>query len=390
MSRTLLLIVIAELFGSSVWFSTNGVAAQDSFLWHSSVGVLTNAVQYGFIVGTLSVALSGLADRFHASRIFAACAVGAAVSNIAFAWLSDSLLMAWSWRFATGLCLAGVYPLGMKLVVSWEPDKKGFALGWLTGMLAFGTASPHLVRALNANWPWQWVIAVSSVLALVAAGMVFMVGDGPHQKATGRLDWGGVLKAFHRPDFKAAACGYFGHMWELYAFWTMVPLLLMSLFSADGEASQLLSTASQRSYWSFMLIGAGGAGCILGGYASRRWGSGSIAFGSLVVSGLCCALYPLLMPVLGTMALLLILLLWGITVVSDSPQFSALASHFAPADSVGSALAVMNGIGFFITTLSIQLSTSLWAGWHEQVLWLLLPGPLLGLLGMRRLVFQRL
>ena len=388
MSRTLFLIVIAELFGSSVWFSTNAVAAQASFLWHQDIGVLTNAVQYGFIVGTLSVALSGLADRYHASKIFTLCAVLAALTNLAFAWLSPNLIWAWLWRFVTGLSLAGVYPLGMKLVVSWEPEKKGMALGWLTGMLALGTASPHLVRALNADWHWSWVVAVSSILALLAAVIVWFVGDGPHEKATGKLDWGGVFRAFRLADFKAAVSGYFGHMWELYAFWTLTPLILTSLLTSNSLGQETESFSAYVSLWAFLLIGIGGLGCVLGGYLSRRWGSARVAFFSLAVSASCCALYPFLVGAVSSYLLLALLLLWGLTVVSDSPQFSALASHHSPAASTGSALAVMNGIGFFITTVSIQICTALWQQWQEQVLWILLPGPVLGLLAMRRLSFR--
>ena len=187
MSRILLVIVVAELFGSSVWFSTNAVAGQLAVLWGVGaleLGWLTNAVQYGFITGTMAFALSGLADRYHASRIFLACAWLAALTNLAVAWASPTFEIAWAWRFATGLCLAGVYPLGMKLVVSWEPEKKGLALGWLTGMLAFGTATPHLVRALGSDWPWQWVVGVSSLLAIVGGVM--------HR---GRHGWGGATRA---------------------------------------------------------------------------------------------------------------------------------------------------------------------------------------------------
>jgi MFS family permease len=388
MSRVLLLIVIAELMGSSVWFSTNAVASQLLTLWSlnaADVGLLTNAVQYGFIAGTLFFALSGLADRYHASRIFFVCALIAAFSNLGFAWLSEGLNSAWWWRLLTGFSLAGVYPLGMKLVVSWEPEKKGFALGWLTGMLVLGTALPHLVRALGAELPWQWVVGVSSLMAFVAAFIVLSVGDGPHEKATGKLDWGGVLRAFKQPEFRAAACGYFGHMWELYALWTLAPLIFLLWIDSTGQAWGF--TPAHASLLSFLFIGAGSLGCVLGGYASRKMGSGPIAFAALATSGLCCVMFPLLWPVAG-LGLLLVLLIWGISVAGDSPQFSALASHFAPTGATGSALAVMNGIGFFITTLSIQLCTSLWNEWQYQVLWLLIPGPLLGLWSMRRVAKQ--
>src|SRR5262245_13118987 len=165
------IVVIAEFFGPSLWFSANAAADDLQRAWGivaADLGVLTSAVQLGFITGTLAFALSGLADRFSASRIFAVCAAAGAVANAGFALVATGLADAWGWRFATGIALAGVYPLGMKLVVSWAPERSGEALGWLVCMLTLGTALPHAVRAAGGGWSWNVVVLTSSALALIA------------------------------------------------------------------------------------------------------------------------------------------------------------------------------------------------------------------------------
>jgi MFS family permease len=155
-------------------------------LGSADIGRLTNAVQLGFILGTLGAAISGLADRYAASRIFAVAALAGALANAGFALFAANLEQALAWRFAVGLCLAGIYPIGMKLVVSWAPERAGQTLAWLVGMLTFGTALPHGLRALDGGWPWQQVVLASSVLAVIAAAAIFRLGDGPHLKPRGK------------------------------------------------------------------------------------------------------------------------------------------------------------------------------------------------------------
>lgn len=380
MSRyAIAIIVIAELFGGSLWFSVNAVADALHTAWGFTaveIGHLTSAVQLGFIAGTLLLALSGLADRFSASRIFAACAIVGALANAAFASASGDLVDALMFRFVTGVTLAGIYPIGMKLVVSWAPDKAGQALGWLVGMLALGTGLPHFIRGIGVLPIWQDVIYIASILAVVAAAMVWWLGDGPHHGARRHLQWGGALHAFRIPGFRAAAFGYFGHMWELYAFWALVPLLIAQLGNeANGHHVYLAA---------FGVFVAGGFGCVTGGMLSRRWGSGKIAIIALAGSALLCLIYPWAQAMPYPFALSL-LLVWGFFVVADSPQFSALAAKACAADRVGGALALMNSIGFAITIVSIELGTILWQMASAYVAWLLLPGPVLGLIAMRRM-----
>lgn len=340
------------------------------------IGHLTSAVQLGFIAGTLLLSLSGLADRFSASRIFATCAIVGACANAAFAGMGGNLAGALVSRCMTGMALAGVYPIGMKLVVSWAPDKAGHTLGWLVGMLALGTGLPHFIRGIGVIPNWQDVIYIASVLAMMAAAMVGWLGDGPHHAIKPRLQWGGALQAFRIPEFRAAAFGYFGHMWELYAFWALVPLLIAQRSGAANGHSMYLAA--------FGVFVSGGIGCIGGGILSRRWQSGKIAIVALAGSALLCLIYPWAQA-LPYPFVLSLLLAWGFFVVADSPQFSALAAKACAADRVGGALALMNSIGFAITIVSIELGTALWQTVSVYVAWLLLPGPILGLIAMRRM-----
>jgi len=373
------MIVIAELFGTSMWFSANAVADALQQHWHITVqdiAHLTSAVQLGFILGTFVFALSGLADRYSASRIFAISTLIGSLSNAAFAFADGDLGVALGLRFMTGIALAGIYPIGMKLVVSWAPQQAGRVLGWLVGMLVLGSGLPHLVRGLALSPHWQAVIYTASVLAVLAGLMVSWIGDGPHHGRSSRLQWGAVLATYRITDFRAAAFGYFGHMWELYAFYALLPLLVgYDLESAPASRVYLIAAAA---------FAAGGLGCIVGGLLSQHFGSGRIAILALAGSATCCLIYPLIQTQ-AEPVLLIVLLAWGLFVVTDSPQFSALAASACPPERVGSALAFMNSIGFAITIASIELSTSQWQAIHSHISWMLLPGPVLGLFAMRRL-----
>ena len=380
MRHPVAIIVIAQLFGTSLWFSANSAADDLMRNWQigtADIGTLTNAVQLGFILGTLSFALSGLADRFPASRIFALCALLGAACNAAFALFAHDMESGVPLRFAVGLSLAGVYPLGMKLVVSWVPERAGAALAWLVGMLTLGTSLPHGIRLLGAGAGWQTALLTASALAVLAAVLIYRLGDGPHLKRrhdAPPLRLGRVIHTFSIAEFRASALGYFGHQWELYAFWTLVPALLILAGLAEAGSPRLSGLA-------FAIIGIGALGCVLGGWWSQRIGSARVAATALAVSALCCALYPLSLHLPAPWRIAL-LLLWGASVVADSPHFSALSAKAAPPEIVGSALAFQNALGFAITMISIQLGTRWIGDWGNHIAWFLLPGPLLGLWGL--------
>ncbi|CAB3787977.1 hypothetical protein LMG28688_02596 [Paraburkholderia caffeinitolerans] len=376
-------IAIAQLFGTSLWFSANSTAADLMRVWHATaadIGWLTSAVQMGFILGTLYISSSGMADRYAASRIFVLSAVAGALFNLGFAWLASGLVSGAVLRFCVGVCLAGIYPMGMKLIVGWAPERTGQALAQLVAMLTLGTALPHAMRLVGMGFPWQLVITASSVLALLGAVLVGALGDGPHAR-TARSPAGGAQATastwatFRIRAFRAAAFGYFGHMWELYAFWTTVPLLI--------SRTALLSAFPRMgvSGLAFCFIGVGALGSLIGGALSQRIGSARVALGALAMSGLCALTFSIAWRQLSPPALAVLLLLWGASVIADSPQFSALTAKACPPGGVGGALAIQNSIGFAITVVSIAATTALFGYIGVDATWLLVPGPLLGLTG---------
>ena len=387
----LALVVVAQWLGTSLWFSPAGAA--DGLMARLAIGTaafgwLIAATQLGFIAGTIGFAATGTADRFAASRIFtASCVVGAA-ANAALVVPGVDFASAWAMRFIVGLSLAGIYPLGMKMIVQWVAAHRAAALGWLVGMLTLGTAMPHGVRASDAAWPWQAVVLASSAFAMVGAVVVRLLGDGPHGAPPSRGRLGivtgarGVRAAFALPAFRASALGYFGHMWELYAFWSVVPWLAAPVVDELGQGA---SASPSLALVSFVVIAAGAFGCIGGGQWSRRIGSARVAALALAGSGAMCLVYPLLADAAPTLRLAA-LVFWGVCVVADSPQFSAMSAENAPPEWLGSALVAQNGIGFAITVVSIVLLAHGLASWGVVAVWLLAPGPLLGLVALRPLL----
>jgi MFS family permease len=341
----------------------------------AALGWTTSAVQLGFIAGTLAFAFFAIADRHSPRAVFLLCALAGAFMNALLLAADGSLAALLALRFATGFFLAGIYPVGMKIASGWYQRDLGNALGFLVGALVAGTAFPHLLRGLGGNLPWQHVmLGASGVAALGGLAMFALVPDGPHLAGGARFDPRALASVFRAPAFRASAFGYFGHMWELYAFWAFVPAVLAA---RDAPAVPL---------WSFAVIAAGALGCVAGGLASLRLGSARVAAAQLAASGLCCLASPLVyhapLP-----ALLAFLLFWGVVVVGDSPQFSALNAHSAPRERVGSALTIVNCIGFGITIFSIEALNAAWRHFDPRWLFLLLaPGPALGLFALAPLL----
>lgn len=384
----------AQFAGVSMWFAGNAVVddiARVAGAGPGALGSITSAVQLGFIAGTLAYALALISDRFSPSRVFLVSALLGALCNAAgalgFGWaeglglsqFSGALLL----RFGTGFFLAGVYPVGMKLAADWFAAGLGRALGFLVGALALGTALPHLVRATVGDLPWQTVLVTTSLLT-VAGGLAVQIGvrDGPHRRRSGSFQPRAIVAAFRETGFRSAALGYFGHMWELYAFWAFVPVVLAARFAAAGTGVE----PATISALSFGVIALGGLGCVAGGYVALRSGSAVVAVTALAVSGAMCLVSPLIM--LAPLPLFLGLLgVWGFAVIADSPQFSTLVARNARPEIRGSALTIVNCIGFAITIPSIQLLTALSTRLAPQwpLLFLAL-GPVLGLMAMRKML----
>ena len=375
------IIAIAEWFGTALWFTPNAVIDDLQRTWGlatGDLGWLTGAVQFGFLLGTLCLGLSGLADRTQASRLFAlACLVGA-LSNALLPY-AGGLWPAVGLRLITGLSLAGIYPIGMKLMVGWAPGRAGLGLAWLVGMLVLGTAMPHLLAGIDWGGDWKLTLWIASLLALLAGVAVWRLGDAPSlaRASTPTPSRLAGLAAFRIADFRRAAGAYFGHMWELYTLWTLLPLLLIAATpSLSPQALSLLS---------FALIAVGAPGCWLGGWLSQHLGSRRVAILGLAGSVIGCLLYPWIAPHLGFAALVAYLAAWSLLAVIDSPQFSALSASACPAALVGSALTLQNAIGFAISAVSIGLLVPWLPALDATIAWWLLPGPLLGLLALRRL-----
>lgn len=374
-------IVTGQVLATSMWFAPNAVIGELRQLWgmDAGEGLVTTAVTLGFIAGTMVYAMLGLADRFHPGNVFLVSAVAGAVANLSVLALPASFAGVMAARFAVGVCLAGVYPVGMRIAAAWYHGGLGRALGFLVGALVLGTASSHLLRGVGHGWDWRLVVAGTSLAALSGGLLVWRVPEGPFLVRGGAVRFGGVLEAFRRRRFRASVGGYFGHCWELYAFWAFVPVWL-GAYGVQGPAV---------SYLSFAVIAIGAVGCAGGGFLVRRFGGPRVALAQLLVSGLCCAVSPLAFD-LPPGALVAFLLLWGLTVIGDSPQFSAMNAQYAPRDVVGSALTLANCIGFSVSILSLVLLERL--RFVLPAPWLLTPlviGPVLGLWAARRLPGER-
>ena len=313
-----------------------------------AVSLVTSAVMLGFITGTLVFAFFSLADRFSPVKLFFISSLLGALTNSAVAWFANDGSSLFVLRFLTGFFIAGIYPVGMKIAADWYQKGLGTALGFLLGALILGTAFPHLLKNREFELPWKTVLHITSIIATAGgSAMLLFVGDGPFRKISGKFRWDAFGEIFGSKRWRQAAFGYFGHMWELYAFWAFVPLMI-ELYSRKN--SQLLDI----SFLSFIAIAIGSIGSVIGGYLSQRIGSARVAALALFISGFCCLLSPLSYS-LPSFLFVVFLLIWGGTVSPDSPQFSALVAQYAPGELRGTALTIYNSIGFAITTISLYV-----------------------------------
>jgi MFS family permease len=374
------------VLGMTLWFSATaatGAIVGEFHLTANQTAWLTMSVQGGFVVGTLVSALLNLPDVVNARRLFAAGCVAGAAANAALVGVSSPALLIGG-RVATGVALAWVYPPGMKIAASWFDRRRGAALGILIGALTIGSAFPHLMAAASARVAWRALMLGASSLAVMGGAIVlFAVGDGPYVARSARFDPRAVVRVFANRPARAATLGYLGHMWELYAVWTWIASFAAA--SLHGETGNAPPSSPAGSAIAFVTIASGAIGSVVAGLFADRVGKARIARRAMLTSGVCACLAGFAFggPPIALAALAIV---WGVSVVADSAQLSALVAEHSPRDHVGTALTLQTCSGFLLTMLSIRLVPIVahGVGWQWAFL-CLVPGPLLGALALRGL-----
>lgn len=378
----LALLCLGVVLSMVTWFSATAVTPELIIAWElsgSEAAWLTNGVQLGFVAGALGASLINLPDIVRLKYLMASAALAAGVVN-AILLLEPNIVGAVACRFLTGVALAAIYPPAMKLVATWFQKGRGMALGAVVGALTLGSAMPHLFRALVEHLDWKLVILLSSGAALIAAAIFGRAAkEGPYAFGQAVFNPRQIGLVWRDRNLMWVNIGYFGHMWELYAMWAWV--LVFFRLAMDGVID-----GAYASLIVFGIIASGCAGCLLGGVLSDRVGRTVTTAGFMLISATCAILIGFAFE--GPFALLVgIGLIWGISIVGDSPIFSTAVTELAPRELVGTALSFQMGIGFGLTVLVIWMMpqlADLLGGWQWTFL-ALAPGPLVGAYAMLKL-----
>ena len=378
------LIAVCQVAAMALWFSASSALPSlvaEFHLTPFAQAALTSGVQLGFVIGCLASALLGLPDRFDPRRLFAVSAAIGAVANALLLAVNPASAAAPLLRLVTGVCMAGVYPVGMKLAATWAKGDMGLMVGILVGALTLGSASPHLFNALGGV-DWRIPITVSSISAVVAAMLIGLAGIGPNRAAAPRFDPHYVTTAWRDVPLRLANLGYLGHMWELYAMWTWIGVFLDASFAATLAPDRAAMAAKLGA---FVTVASGAVGCVAAGFLADRFGRTTLTIAAMAISGSCAATVGLLFggP---AWALVTVCVVWGVTIVADSAQFSASVAELSDPTRVGTMLTLQTALGFTLTLVTIHLMP-LWVhgfGWRGAFVPLAL-GPLVGVIAMARL-----
>lgn len=373
----------AMLLGMATWFSAGAVVPQlvaEFSLGGSQTAWLTLGVQVGFVLGALTLAISSLADRIGPRQLLALGAAAAGLVNLLL------LVATEGWhviviRILTGACLAAVYPPATKAIATWYRTSRAFAIAVMLGALTLGSASPHLV-ATAGGLSWTFVVVGTSTLSLLACLVAAGVAkDGPYPFPKAEFSFSQARKAFSNRAVLLTSVGYFGHMWELYAMWSWFALFIGTVL-ASGSGQPASRSASLIA---FLVIGVGALGCLLGGWLAERRGSAWVASLSMWLSGACALLIGWLAdgPVWLVVAVGLV---WGFSIIPDSPQYSALITQVADQRYVGSTLTLQMALGYVVTIPVVWLTPLMYThiGWGWTFTSLAL-GPMVGLIAMHAL-----
>ena len=383
MKCSVTLLIIAEIAAMSLWFVSAAILPDMSRETNLSDGVkaaMSAAVQGGFVIGALVSAVLGLADRFDPRHVLALFAVLAAIANALMLVATPGIEFV-VLRGLTGAFLAGVYPVGMKIAVGWSQRSRGLLVGLLVGGLTLGSAAPHLLSFLGGA-DWRVTVAIASALSVIGALLVLKTENGPFHSSQSKFDAKALTEAWTNQSIRRAYGGYLGHMWELYAMWAWISVALAVSFTHQMPQAQAEDLAKITT---FVVIGLGAISCPLAGLVADRIGKAELTIIAMAISGLSAILFALTFG--GAIWLTIaIAILWGIFIIPDSAQFSALVADHAPADKAGSLMTFQTALGFTLTTITVQLTPLVVAkiGWPLLMASLAL-GPAFGIYSMWKL-----